>query len=336
MNKLVTILLLCFLFALTSCSKYEMKFGVANFEESKELEKEIVYIDQKDIYLTDKTLVSTKQVTKGHIGVKTNVVISYNHDKIAYLNYTKTPIILDTSGQQLEKLTNHTGVDCINWSPNDKSFYFLKNNQLFFHGISLDVSITNLEPNDTTIKNYKATKVVVSEFGDVAYFGTYELEEEVVTQSWVWDAQLQKDIRIYDTSTVYHDYWRLTVNYKDDNLQDHIVEDEYDEMLLPSMMHMRFLDGSARLYYAMANPRQNGVVHSQYNQVSFFNSPNIPYPYFAGLDDVGEYFLYVSEEGLILYHLPKSSSSSDKKYLSFYKKLTSTNASYYNVNADWK
>lgn len=330
MNKLLILIITGGLLLFTNaCSKYEAKYGVADFdEERKSLEQEIVYVDQYDIYLTDRTFFSEKRVTSTPNILKKKVVISYNHEKIAYLDTYNTPVIINNEGEVLETLSNYTGADYINWSADDQTLYILKDNQLFFHGEPMEVSVSNFAVNSPDTLDYKVEMAVVSKNGDVATFATYTKKYEQTRTRTVWNSQTQQYVYVQDTIVYLYPHWQVKVNYKNPLLNDTREEDDYTSSYSPTITNMKFIEGesSTKLYYMMHSPfRLRKIEPGRIRNFKYYGNP---YPYFAGVNEEETHLLYVGTNGLILYQ-------PDINYF-FEKTINHSGSSFDQVNADWK
>ncbi|MDC0230800.1 hypothetical protein OAK19_02450 [Aureispira] len=158
MNKLIIgIILTNVLFSFFACSKYDPIYGVAGQGNlvPLELNKDLTYIHDNDIYLVNQILTEKKQLTFSPFSTKTNVALSPEHDKIAYLNANGSPVIIDTSGNQIDILNQYSNVKDIHWHYNNgnPTLYFLVNNSIEFYGPNLSIPIDPFSfvfPSDTT------------------------------------------------------------------------------------------------------------------------------------------------------------------------------------------
>lgn len=141
---LLSSLIITFLWTFSACTKYEPIYGVAGHVDNKPLtlKNDLVYIYKNDIYMTNEIFSSHKRLTTSSTSTKTHVAFSPKHDKVAYLNANGTPVVIDTSGNQLEVLTSYTGVKDLKWHANNgnPTLYFLVNNTIVFHGSSLSIN----------------------------------------------------------------------------------------------------------------------------------------------------------------------------------------------------
>ncbi|BDS13636.1 hypothetical protein [Aureispira anguillae] len=165
---------------ISACSKYEPIFGVAGTttNEGLKLKKDLVYIHRNDIYLVNEILSDEKRLTNNPSSSKTHVALSPQHDKIAYLNVNKTPVIIDTSGNVLETLSQHSNVKDILWHKNNgnTTLVILKNNNLYYHGPAISGIPSNpfdyAFPSDVTFQAIDA--IDISDNLDVFFTFRYQ------------------------------------------------------------------------------------------------------------------------------------------------------------------
>ncbi len=133
----------------SSCSKYDPIYGVVGNEVqgTAELRKNFVYIYDNEVYLCNQILSNQTKLTNNSnssnspFTTKTHVALSPNIDKIAYLDAYGTPVIIDTDGNQLDRLTQYSNVKDIGWHFNNgnPTLFLLVNNTIAFWGQSLDL-----------------------------------------------------------------------------------------------------------------------------------------------------------------------------------------------------
>ncbi|MCH2023415.1 MAG: hypothetical protein MK207_13145 [Saprospiraceae bacterium] len=158
MNKIIIGIILTYLLLnICACSKYDPIYGVAGHGniEPLQLNKDLTYIHDNDIFLANEILTEIKQLTFSQSLTKTHVTLSPEHDKIAYLNSNGSPVIIDTSGNQIDILNQYNNVKDIHWHSNNgnTTLYFLVNNNIVFHGPPLNIPIDPFSyvfPSDTT------------------------------------------------------------------------------------------------------------------------------------------------------------------------------------------
>lgn len=149
-----------FLFlAMSSCTKYEPIYGVAGTSSTApaQLKKDLVYIHRNDIYLVNEILSERKKLSNSPTSAKTHIALSPEHDKIAYLDANKTPVIIDTSGTQLDILNQYSNATDLFWHDNngDPTLVILVNNSIQFYGTALSIDNTPFDyvfPADATFE----------------------------------------------------------------------------------------------------------------------------------------------------------------------------------------
>lgn len=139
LGSLLAVLSLIF----SACTKYDPIYGVADTKNTEQLQlkKDLVYIHDNDIYMVNEILADEKRLTYTPSVSKTQIAFSPKHDKVAYLNSNGTPVIIDTTGAQLEILVNYTNVTDLKWHANNgnPTLYMLVNNSIIFHGPTLSI-----------------------------------------------------------------------------------------------------------------------------------------------------------------------------------------------------
>ncbi|CAA6820884.1 MAG: Unknown protein [uncultured Aureispira sp.] len=132
-----------FFLGISSCTKYDPIYGVGQNStiDPIELKKDLVYIHRNDIYLVNEILSDQKKLSNTPTSTKTHIVLSPLHDKIAYLNANKTPVIIDTSGTQIDLLNQYSNVTDLFWHDNNgaPTLVILVNNTIQFYGPTLNI-----------------------------------------------------------------------------------------------------------------------------------------------------------------------------------------------------
>ena len=147
-----------FLFlGISSCTKYEPIYGIAGHSDTDPivLKKDLVYIHRNDIYMVNEILSDAKKLSSTPTSTKTHIAFSPQHDKIAYLNVNKTPVIIDTSGVQIDFLNQYVNVTDLFWHDNNgnPTLVILVNNAIQFYGPSLNIDNNPFDyafPSDVT------------------------------------------------------------------------------------------------------------------------------------------------------------------------------------------
>lgn len=169
-----------FLFlGISSCTKYEPIYGTAGHSTTDplSLKKDLAYIYRNDIYLVNEILSERKKLTSSSSSKKTHVALSPNHDKVAYLNASNTPVIIDTSGVQIDFLSQYTNVTDLFWHDNNgnPTLVILINNTLQFYGPTLNIDNNPFDyifPFDVTFQAIDA--VHINENLDVFFTFRYQ------------------------------------------------------------------------------------------------------------------------------------------------------------------
>lgn len=154
------------LLGINSCTKYEPIYGVAGGStiEPIKLKKDLVYIHRNDIYLVNEILSDRKRLSNSPSSTKTQVALSPQHDKIAYLNANGTPVIIDTLGVQIDILTQYNNVTDLFWHKNsgNPTLVVLVNNAIEFYGPSLAIDAAPFDfvfPSDITFQAIDAVHI---------------------------------------------------------------------------------------------------------------------------------------------------------------------------------
>jgi hypothetical protein len=142
-----------------------------------ELKKDLVYIHRNDIYLVNEILSERKKLSNSPTSSKTHIALSPEHDKIAYLNASKTPVIIDTSGIQIDILTQYSNVTDLFWHDNngDPTLVILVNNAIQFYGTALSIDNNPFDyvfPADVTFEAIDA--IHINENLDIVFTFRYQ------------------------------------------------------------------------------------------------------------------------------------------------------------------
>jgi len=179
MNKLYLASLIgSFILGISACSKYDPIYGIAGHTntEGPTLNKDLAYIFDNDIYLTNEILTEEKRLTFTPNFTKTHIALSPNHDRIAYLDANGTPVIIDTLGNTVETLS-YSNVKDIKYHSNNgnPTLYMLRNNAILFHPYNLSISANPFAfifPTDAT---YEAVDAVdINDNLDVTFSFRYQ------------------------------------------------------------------------------------------------------------------------------------------------------------------
>jgi len=174
-NIILSLLLMLFLVA---CKKYEAQYGIesATTTDLKDGVYEIAYSTEDGIFLLTTRLDRAKMLVSfaGQSSAKAvRVAFSSKKDKIAYVHPSSgIPIIVDTSGNVLQELTQYTNVNDLGWHNGDSTLYLLANNQIYFYGESLDLPKT-VFPVYPGSFNYEVKTLDINDDLDIAYGAVY-------------------------------------------------------------------------------------------------------------------------------------------------------------------
>ncbi len=172
--KKYLILMLIITVTIASCEKYEVQYGTetAATTELQDGVYEIAYSTEDGVFLITAGLDRSKMVVS--FANKFNpragrVALSPKKDKLAYVDPDNgVPIIVDTAGNVLEELTQYTNTNDLGWYNGDETLYILSNNQIHFHGPSLDLPVSSFS-SPSGSQGYQVTTVDINKNLDVVY-----------------------------------------------------------------------------------------------------------------------------------------------------------------------
>ena len=128
----------------------------------------VCYIYNNDVYFLDEMGKPTQRITNTPTNTKTEVRISHNLQKIAYLNSAGNPEIVNRQGIVLNTLTAFSNITQMDWSNTDSKLYMLIGNQFQYFG-----PVINHPPLDMAgIPNYGNNQILsasLSKYNDLAY-----------------------------------------------------------------------------------------------------------------------------------------------------------------------
>ena len=119
-----------------SCTKYDPIFGTGSeiLPTDDTYIYNFVYIYDNDIYVTDQSFIKQQRLTTDGL-TKTHCTIAQDLSRIAYLDHTNTPVIIDTAGTLIERLDQYPSSNDLIWYEN--SLVILHLNELHFYGMNL-------------------------------------------------------------------------------------------------------------------------------------------------------------------------------------------------------
>ncbi|MEM6804952.1 MAG: hypothetical protein AAF696_26375 [Bacteroidota bacterium] len=158
----------CLTFLFTSCSWTE-PVSVTTRSEILDLDAPafsgtIAFVFENDIYLFGEGYPEVKKITDSPDERKTKIALSYNKEKIAYLDAAKQVVIIDKEGNFIENVTINRGFKDLGWSPNDQTLYMLRFDELLFHGPPMDIAALDIPGF-----SYELESIDISQNLDVVY-----------------------------------------------------------------------------------------------------------------------------------------------------------------------
>jgi hypothetical protein len=99
----------------------------------------IAFIYNNDIYLLPRQDSAARRITSTPDQIKTNIRISHDHQKFAYINTNGNPVIINKDGSIQSVLTQYSNIQSMDWSPNDSTLYMLIYDSLKFFGPSIQL-----------------------------------------------------------------------------------------------------------------------------------------------------------------------------------------------------
>lgn len=110
----------------------------------KPVEHVVVIVDN-DIYYFRNFDSIPRRITSSPTEKKTHIKISNDHQKIAYLNASGNPVIIDTTGNVLATLSQFNSIKQMDWSNDGATLYMLINNDIQFYGPAMDIPEIDIE-----------------------------------------------------------------------------------------------------------------------------------------------------------------------------------------------
>lgn len=142
------------------------------YKQEEDSIKNIVYIERNDIYYLESFKGNPVKITNNSEEEKVAVRVSYNGEKIAYLNNSGVLKIIYRSDSTVFVVEN-AGVKDFNWSADDQTLYYLKGQELFFFGP--EMNIPDFSAPDGVLLGGSANfhSVSISPQNDLAYTLTW-------------------------------------------------------------------------------------------------------------------------------------------------------------------
>ena len=175
--------------------------------------------------MANEILSERKQLSNSPISTKTHVALSPQHDKIAYLNVNKMPVIIDTSGTIITLLNQYSNATDLFWHNNNNgnpTLVILINNTIQFYGPTLNISnnpFDHVFPSDVTFQAIDA--IDINENLDI--FFTFRYQRPFTSTSslrkYYHGVSVNFSSTNFDKSTVIEDgvYSPLSSSYSSQN-----------------------------------------------------------------------------------------------------------------------
>lgn len=128
--------------------------------------KNVVAIINNDIYYFKRLDSIPKKLTNSPTQIKTQVKLSSDRTKIAYLNANGYPVIISaTDGKMLETLTQYQYINQIGWVRNSPTLFMLIGQDVVLHG----TSVSFIQPEAYHVWD-EVSSFSMNSKGDQAYF----------------------------------------------------------------------------------------------------------------------------------------------------------------------
>ena len=143
-------------FLLSACQEEDPFVSRAVIEaidakEATQPVEHVSFIMDDEVYVLDHFDGTARQITNTPNERKSMVKISHDHRKVAYLNDQQSPVIMDTTGIIIAKLSEHSFVKQMDWSEDDETLYMLVGNEIQFYGPALTIPELTKEPTEEVI-----------------------------------------------------------------------------------------------------------------------------------------------------------------------------------------
>lgn len=158
----------------------------------------VSYILKNDIYFLTDFNGGSEQITHSAEVIKTNVKMSYDYQKFAYLNSEGIVEIVNRSGQLIAVLSNYTEVKSFDWSADSKTLWMLNDNDIVFYGPEMNLPGFVYPPTVPSGVDIDILLMAISKNGDMAYcynWSGYDSNE--LTGQW-WQIYGHGFVRIYN------------------------------------------------------------------------------------------------------------------------------------------
>lgn len=146
----------------------------------------VCFVYNNDVYFFDNFNNAPQKITNTPANTKTEIRISHNLQKIAYINAAGNPEIIDRSGNILNTLTQYSNIKQMDWSISDSTLYMLIGNQFQYYGPIIHHPLFSF--NGFPIENVYGIQILsatLSRDNDLAY---------VVEYNDTWNGGLQQKL----------------------------------------------------------------------------------------------------------------------------------------------
>ena len=151
-------------FMLFSCDKYENKYSNTELPDNQYFD--LAYMHNDSIYLSNRFFTNIKLIPSLDEDKK-SMEITFSKDKIAYLNDQNIPVIIDTAGNEIARLSQYANTKDLGWSHDGQSLYLLINNQLVIWGNPMILNSTPLVIFPANAQMQQIDAISIDKFGAV-------------------------------------------------------------------------------------------------------------------------------------------------------------------------
>jgi len=131
--------------------------------EERLFEGSIAMVYQRDVYVLDPYGRPPKQLTNSPLEPKTKIALSHGKDKVAYLDQSAFPVLIDSSGQELAYLTEYGPILYLGWSGDDQTLWMMGEDRKEFQYYGPDMGLPdnlNAPPSTLNALDVSSTGVV--------------------------------------------------------------------------------------------------------------------------------------------------------------------------------
>ncbi len=216
----------------------------------------IVYIANNEVYKMYSDVVERLQLTSDG-KTKSEIALSHDKDRIAYLDEDGIPEIIDMDGGFVAKLSVYKGAKCLRWSKSGSTLYFIYNNKVTFYGDALPIPYTS--------------PIITGTFASIDISSNNDLAFVINSGSYSYLGYVLNDT--YKTSKYTYGYGDFeNVKWSKDNAYLYYYDTYYDEVMYSSISYLyneyTELDYSSSQYAFSEN--EDFILFSYYS--SYYNS----------------------------------------------------------------